>query len=280
MPENHGSQTPRSNVSYPSPAVFLRRLPCVLLLAVILMDCSAVNVLQLQDAETMKDGEGLLQGGLGFGPDLARLYYDSSATLGGLYVPIEEFSARYGLSESVEIGGGAWTSALLLLPATSFRTVDLGLRGGATWMITPRADDLRAALTLGSWWYGAANAYFADNSELRSGGSVYGFQPGVILSEVMGDRDVATGDAIGTLYGGLRATFYNVDLAYGSSGRDGAPAATLREVHGWRAGCALFAGYGRSRRGAIEAAAFITQRLDARSLTWSLYAGFRLPIGR
>lgn len=238
------------------------------------MGCSAVSVLELQDTETVKPGTSVVQVGMSFGPDVMRLYLDSAATLGGLFVPIADFGGRVGLSESIDIGGGIWTSTLFYAPATSFRSGDAGLRANLRWMLNERSSPERWTVGLGGWWYGAAGMTLADNSRLRASGTMFGLAPVVLYSTEIGGADSVLP---GALYCGLRGMVNVGNFTYGIAG-DTSGRSTGRFV-GVRSGVALFAGIGRGGRGALEASALIVERLDA-GLTWSLYAGFRVPLGR
>jgi hypothetical protein len=248
--------------------------------AIILTGCSAVSVLELQDAETVRPGAPTAYAGASFGPDMARLYLDSSGTLGGLYVPLAEFGARMGLGQQVDVGLGGWTSTLLYAPATSFQTADLGVRASVRWMITNRGAVDRVALGVTGWWYGSTNAWVNDNSALRAGGVVYGFGPSLLYSMPL---DRAEGDTGAALYGGLKWMAFRARIDYAVQSESDSIGTrhqeALKTFADNRAAYAIFAGIGRAGRSALEIAAMITPRLDARLTTWSLYAGVRLPIG-
>ena len=144
----------RTVLSAALPALFISLWVC-------LGGCTAVNVLELQDAETLGSGNDGYAIGAAYGPDIPNLYRDSTWKLtNALSIPFLYLRYERALGKTTDISLSAWSVSTPLLPfgfvAGHVETLDLGLQGGFRQMIYGADGDHKVTLGLAGLGYAGA----------------------------------------------------------------------------------------------------------------------------
>ncbi|MCE7935306.1 MAG: hypothetical protein DYG96_12045 [Chlorobi bacterium CHB2] len=166
----------------------LRSIVAAAWLAAFLCGCTAINTLELQNAETLGAGKTAGGYGVGFGPDVPNLYRDSSWTMANaLSIPYLIGRADVAVTNTTDASVSAWTVAtpylLFGLAAGYFETVDVGAAVGIKQMLFGREGNHKMAVQIGGIGYGARwvfnEHFFFDSTSIAGIYGSYGLGGGI-----------------------------------------------------------------------------------------------------
>lgn len=191
------------------------RFICVLIwLALFLHGCTAINTLELQNAETVGSGKMAGTYGVGFGPDIPNLYRDSSWTMtDAISIPYLTGRIDAALTNTTDVSISAWTVAtpylLFGLAAGYFETVDAGAGVSVKQMLFGREGVHKMAVQIGGIGYAAKwvfdEHFFFDSTSIAGAYGSYGLNGGFCYTWAFDSS---------SLYVGTKATWLYTDETF------------------------------------------------------------------
>ena len=215
-------------------------LPAFLSLA-LLGGCTALSVCELQDSETLGDGNHAMSFGIPYLPNPELLYkkdWIDTESMPVSFLPLE-LDLTWGVGDHVDLGFSAWSASILphvlyhtystlrtigytttkeFLDLDEKRTtgsndddedfiknggMDIGLKFHAKWMFTPDDFPNKIALSLSGSYY-LADVYVNDNG-FHEGNIIhtYGISPALIFTQEFSDHV--------NIFCGFKANFFRFE---------------------------------------------------------------------
>lgn len=190
---------------------FSRECQCAVVgFALFLHGCTAINTLELQNAETLGSGKMAGMYGVGVGPDIPNLYRDSSwAMTDAISIPYLTGRLEAAITNTTDASITAWTVAtpylLFGLAAGYFETADFGVGVGLRQMLFGReSGPHKMAAHVGAIGYAAQwvfdEHFFFDSTNVAGIYGSYGLNGGLCYTWAFNSSSLYLGTKATWLY--------------------------------------------------------------------------------
>ncbi|TAK65373.1 MAG: hypothetical protein EPO24_02615 [Bacteroidetes bacterium] len=187
---------------------------------IIFSGCAGISFLELQDAETLGEGNSSIALGSSLGLDIKSIFIDSLSSREGesySWVPIEAHF-QTGVRENMDVGVSLWNSSLLSVFRFKQRAsyYDVGMALNAKYRMTPQAARRNVAFSVSLMGqlagYSQGDDYWNYRTAAIAPGIFYSNRVKMAPQPVDSSKKGLLSDVIITLYAGLKTYFIVSDI--------------------------------------------------------------------